>query len=426
MQRTLSIILIALVSSAALAEDRNQPRSYPRWRGADASASVTGGDYPVQLTDAKNLAWKIELPGKGCSSPVVWGDAIVITCPVEEQDALMSFNFEGKHQWTAAIGKARGGKHRNGSAANPSPATDGTRIFAYFKSGNLAAVDFKGKLLWETNLQERFGKDTLYWDLGTSPVLTKKHVIIAVMHAGDSYLAAFDQATGDLAWKADRNYECPTEGDQSYATPIVIDHKGKEAILVWGAERLTAHDTTDGKVIWSCEGFNPKKQRNWVVVASHTIVDDMVIVPYGRGSHITGVKLGGEGDVTKTHRLWTRDDSSAFVPTPAGHDGKVYIVGDRGKVTCLDAKTGDVKWSGDLPKSSSSYYSSPMIAGGKLYATREDGVIFVTSLDGKLTVLSENDMGERIIATPVPVANRLLLRGEKHLFCIVERKATSE
>ena len=176
---------------------------------------------------------------------------------------------------------------------------------------NLAAIGFDGKLLWKTNLVEKYGTDTLYWGYGTSPV-----------------------------------------------------------------------------------------------------------VPYGRGTRLHGIKLDGRGDVTSTHRAWLREDTGTFVPTPVEYKGKVYLVRDRGEVECIDPATGNTLWSGQLPKNASSYYASPSIAAGKVYAAREDGVVFVARVEGDFEVLSENNMGERLIASPVPVANRLLIRGEQHPFCV--------
>jgi hypothetical protein len=144
----------------------------------------------------------------------------------------------------------------------------------------------------------------------------------------------------------------------------------------------------------------------------------MAIVPYGRGDRLHGVKLGGAGDVTATHRLWVRKDTGSFVPTPAAFEGRVYLLRDAGEVVCLDPVTGQTLWKGALPKTSNKYYASPLVADGKLYAAREDGVVFLARVEGKFEVLAENNFGERVIASPVPVANRLLFRGEKHLFCV--------
>jgi outer membrane protein assembly factor BamB len=116
--------------------------------------------------------------------------------------------------------------------------------------------------------------------------------------------------------------------------------------------------------------------------------------------------------------LWKREDTGTFVPTPAEHEGRVYLLRDRGEIECLDPATGETQWRDAFPKASANYYASPMVAGGKLYAAREDGTVFVARVEGKFELLAENKMGERVIASPEPAANRILIRGEKHLFCV--------
>jgi outer membrane protein assembly factor BamB len=417
MNRLTTAVLFLAIAPQLLAAEVEQ-KSWPRWRGPQDVGSTAKGAYWAEFSPDSGLAWKAELPGRGCSTPAVLGEQILLTCPIDGADAVVSYDWKGVPQWQAKIGPEKPGKHRNGSAANSSPATDGKYLFAYFRSGNLAGLNLAGDVLWKTNLQERFGKDTLYWDIGTSPVITDNACVVAVMHSGESYLVAFEKASGDILWKVARNYETPVEGDHSYATPIVIKDKGKQAILVWGAERLTAHDAKDGSILWTCAGFNPKKQGNWVAVASAIVVGDMTIVPYGRGSHLVGVKLGGSGDVTETHRLWTREDTGTFVPSPVAYDGKLYLVRDGGEVECLDPATGNTLWSDRFPKSSKKFYSSPTIAGGRLYAAREDGVVMVADVKDGFKFLAENNMQEQIIASPVPIDGHLLIRGEKHLFCV--------
>ena len=411
-------IAICVVGLTTITFAADQDRRWPAWRGSSTSGSTVVGQYPNQLGESSALKWKLKLPGNACSTPIVWDDHIFVTTPIDGQDGIISVDWEGKVQWTKTFGAHRKGKHRNGSGANPSPVTDGKFIFAYYKSGRLVGMGMDGSERWQTNLQEQFAKDTLFWDLGTSPVLTEKHVVVAVMHKGESFLIAYDKATGKQAWRVLRNYPCPVEVDHSYATPIVIEHDGREAILVWGAAHVTVHDASNGQTIWDCGDFNPSNKSYWVAVSSSVIVGDVCVVPYGRGQTLTGVKLGGKGDVTKSHKIWERTDSAgSFVPTPAGYKGHVYVLDDRGSVSCVDPKTGQTVWKDKFPRTRSNYYSSPTIAGGKLYAAREDGVIFVAQIDGGFKVLSENDMGERTIASPVPVDSHLLIRGSEHLFC---------
>jgi outer membrane protein assembly factor BamB len=416
--RSSAVSKLVLVSAIAFIT-ADARANWPRWRGPQDNGSVESGSYPAKF---ENVLWKAPLPGKGCSTPIVWDQRIYLTAPVDGQDAVLAFDWSGKPLWQTTLGPEQAGKHRNGSGSNASPATDGQAVFVYFKSGNLAALEFDGKVRWQTNLVERFGRDTLYWDHGTSPALTEKHVVMARMHEGESWLAAFDKATGAMRWKVARNYKTPTEGDHGYTTPLVVQHRGKEALLVWGAQHVTVHDTTDGKLLWLCGDFNPESQGYWPAVASPVVAGDVAVVPFGRADRgqprLHGIKLGGSGDVTPTHRIWKREDSGTFVPTPAAYKGRVYIVRDRGEVECIDVATGKTLWSDALPKASSSYYSSPLIADGKLYAAREDGVVFVARVEEKFELLAENKMGERVIASPVPVSNRLFIRGEQHLFCV--------
>jgi outer membrane protein assembly factor BamB len=396
--------------------------NWPQWRGPHDNGSADAGSYPANWNANTNLLWKVELPGKGCSTPIVWNKQIFLTAPKEGQDAVLAFDWTGKPLWTTVLGAERSGKNAHGSGSNPSPVTDGKSIFVYFKSGELAALDLIGKVLWKINLVERYGRDTLYWDYGTSPVLTEKDVIIARLHHGESYLAAFDKSTGELHWKVARNYTTPDEGDHSYATPLLIQHEGREALLVLGGEHLTAHDASNGKIVWSCGDFNPQAKRNWVPVASPVIAGDIAVVPYGRGTRLHGIKLGGSGDVTSTRRIWLREDSGSFCSTPAEYKGHIYLLHDhgpdRGIIECIDPTTGKTVLRGELPKGSAEFYASPVVADGKLYAAREDGMVFVARVIPEFKLLAENDLGEQIIASPVPVAERLFFRGDKHLFCI--------
>ena len=394
---------------------------WPRWRGPHDEGCAPAGAYPAAWSASSNILWKMPLPGRGCSTPIVWQQRIYVTAPLAGQDALLALDADGKTLWQTQFGAEKPGKHRAGSGANPSPITAGDGVFVYFKSGTLAAVEFDGKIRWQTNLQERWGKVVLYWDIGNSPVLTEKNVVIAVMHGGDSYLVAFDQHTGAVHWKVARNYKTPLEGDHSYTTPLVIRHDGAEALLVLGGERLTAHAASDGHVLWTCGDFNPDAKKNWPPVASPILAGDLAVVPYGRGMFLHGIKLGGAGEVTATHRVWKREIAAAFCPTPAVAQGRAYSLSDRGEITCVATATGATQWSGQLSTNMNRYYSSPLLADGKLYCAREDGLVSVVRADGKFEVLAEMPLGERMIASPVPTAGRLLLRGEKNLLCVGSR-----
>lgn len=396
---------------------------WPGWRGPNASGSIESGAYPVKW-DSTNVLWKARLPGKGTSTPIVVRDRIYVTGPSDSEDAVLAFDFTGRQLWQTKLGPASSPKHRTlGSSGNASPSTDGKGIFVYFKSGHFAALEFDGTVRWKINLVERFGRDQIFWDQGTSPVVTDEHVVMTRLHSGESWIAGFDKATGEIKWRELRNYKAPIENDNGYSTPVLFNHDGKPALLIWGADQLTAHDASNGKLLWSCGGFNPDRTGYWPAIATPAIVGNMAIVPVGRDdrpgqARIHGIRLGGSGDVTDTHRAWKREDLGVFVTTPVVFQGRVYLLRNRGEVVCLDPATGQTLWSDAFPRERTPYYSSPVIANGLLYAAREDGAVFVARIGDKFELLSENPMGERIIASPVAVGNRLLLRGDQHLFCI--------
>jgi outer membrane protein assembly factor BamB len=416
--RTAGLALAVWAATAGLAS-----AEWPSWRGAGATGSVGGSGYPVRWT-ADGVAWKQALPGKGGSTPVVQGGRLYLTTPADGQDAVVAFDLQGRQQWLTKLGSESPAKHRTlGSSANASPVVDAAGVVVSFRSGRLAALGLDGAVQWQLNLAEKFGEENLFWDTGSSPVLVDGLVVLARLHGGDSWLAAFDRKTGAVRWQEKRNFKAPPENDNGYTTPVVFRHGDRLALLVWGADRLTAHAVADGSRLWTCEGFNPAGTGYWPAIASPVVAGGLAIVPVGRDdrpgqARLHGIRLDGKGDVTSTHRAWKREDVGVFVATPVVHGGHVYLLRHRGEVVCLDPATGRTLWAEPLPKGTASYYASPVIAGGVLYAAREDGMVFAAKVDGKLEVLGENPMGERIVASPAVANGRLFLRGDKHLFCI--------
>lgn len=415
MRLVLTVCLVVAGVSSAFAEN------WPNWRGPNHNGVATGKSFPTawSIADNVNIAWKVELPGKGSSTPVVWGDSIFLTSADQGRNALLTYDRQGKEKWRVKFGSERPGKNKKASGCNPSCVTDGHNVFAYFKNGDLACVDFAGKIVWQANLQDKFGEDTLWWDLGTSPVLTKAHCVIAVMQTGPSYLVAFDKATGQVAWKEDRNLGAPEEAAQSYSTPVVLDDNGKETLVVLGADHVTAHDATNGKELWRVGGLNPTGHKYFRSIASAVVENGIVVAPYARTETITAVKLGGNGDVTASHIAWTKKGNGTDVPTPAAADGKVYVLTDKGTVTCMEIKTGSEIWTGQVEKNRFGFSASPVLADGKVYCTREDGKTFVLSAGPEFKVLAANELdGTQTVATPVFADGKILIRTDTHLYCI--------
>ena len=412
----LAMVLLLLPSLFAQAEN------WPNWRGPNSDGTAPGAAYPTKWSKTENVAWKVTLPGKGASTPVVWGEQIFVTCGVDGKNAVVCLDRKGKTLWTTQLGSEKPGKHKKATGSNPSAVTDGKQVFAYFKNGDLACVDLAGKVVWQHNLQDQFGEDTLWWDLGTSPVLTQSHVVVAVMHSGPSFLVAYEKDSGKQAWKQDRNLGAPSEAAQSYSTPVVLKNGVTELLVVLGADHVTAHDASSGKELWRVGGLNPTGHQYFRSIASAVVADGIVVAPYARGASLTAVKLGGTGDVTKSHVAWTLEGLGADVPTPTVKDGKVYVCTDKGDLACLDLKTGQTLAKGQVERNRNAYSSSPILAGGNLYLTREDGKTFVVSANGEFTVVAANELdGEFTVATPVFVDGQILIRTLDNLYCIGRR-----
>lgn len=397
--------------------------NWPGWRGPTSNGIAASADYPTSWNATENVDWKVKLDGRGASTPIVWEDNIILTLGRGGKNVLVSFDRSGKQNWELEVGTEKAGKHKKASGSNPSCVTDGKLVFAYFKSGDLVAADLKGNLKWHHNVQEMFGEDTLWWDLGTSPILTKAHVIITVMQSGPSYLAAFDKASGKSAWKVDRNLGAPEEAAQAYSTPIVEMVDGQERIYVLGADHATGHDAATGKELWRVGGLNPTQHQYFRSISGPVLAGNTLVAPYARGGSVTGIRLGGSGDVTKSHVAWTALEVGSDVPTPTFLGDRVFICRDNGKskgnLTTLDLKSGEVVDEILLEKNRNGFSSSPTLAGHHLYLTREDGTTFVVDVSGKAKVIAKNTLEDEFtVATPVLVDGKILLRTYEHLYCI--------
>ena len=409
-------ILISLTANGLIAED------WPNWRGPEYSGSRPGASYPTQWAPDR-VKWKVPLPGKGASVPAVYGDRIYVTTPDDSIDTVIAFDLEGKKVWETNFGKERPGKHKTlGTSSNSSPVTDGKGLFVYFKSGTLAGLEMDGTIRWKRNLAEEFGQQELYWDQGSSPVIVGDHLILPRLHAGNSWVAGFDVTSGEIVWKTERNYQVPAENDNGYTTPVPIRHGDRNAVLVWCSDHVTTYAADTGELLWSSGGFNPEGMKLWPHIATPVVVDDIAVIPVGRDDRkqasVSALRLGGSGDVTETHRLWDTDDFGVYVASPVAYGGKVYLLRHRGGLVAIDPGTGKPHWEEAFPRAADAYYASPVVAGGILYAAREDGAVFAARIGDQFELLGENQMGEQILASPVPFDGKLLLRGESHLFCI--------
>ncbi len=412
MKKLLAICLILVPLTATAADN------WPGWRGPNGDGVASAGDYPIKWSADENVKWKVPLPGKGGATPAVWGDSIFVTYSAEGKNHVLCLDRKGKSKWNTSFGIEKPGKNKVASGSNSSPTTDGKHVFVYFKSGDFACLDFDGKIVWQTNLQKTYGEDTLWWDLGTSPVLTNDAVVVAVMQTKNSFVVALDKKTGKETWKTARNLGAPVEAEHAYSTPVVIERDGKQQIVVLGADHVTTYDAASGKEIWRVGGLNPGAEMYWRSIAGPVVAGDIVLAPYARGATVTAIRLGGSGDVTKTHVAWVQKGFKADVPTPAVANGLAYVGGMGGELACVDVKTGKKVWDEVLAKHRAKYYSSPYIAGGNIYFTRQDGTTFVAAQGPDYKLQSENSLGENMVASPVFADGVILMRTFDHLFCI--------
>ena len=380
----------------------------------------------MRWSDSKGIDWQTAIPGLGGSTPVTSGDTAYLTAGVDGKNTVFAINTKtGKVDWQVIVGSDAGPKHKKGGGSNPSAITDGQHVYAFFRSGDLGCIDKSGKVVWQKSVTYDL-KEGLWWDLGTSPILTENAIVVTLMHTGPSYLVAFEKQTGTQLWKADRELGAPKEAAQSYATPLNVKVKGHDAIAVMGADHLTLHSASDGKELGRLGGFNPTSHQFFRSISSPVAHGNIIVCPYARGATVTAVNMdalaSGKGNDSI---VWFRDDLGSDVPTPAIHNGNVYIVGDgkqsRGKISCLNLQSGETIWDLQIKKSRIGYSSSPLVAGDHLYVTQENAT---THVIGPLSsnspeVISSNKLDDDeqfTVASPIPVGNALLIRSKHNLY----------
>ena len=233
-------------------------------------------------------------------------------------------------------------------------------------------------------------------------------VVIACQQEGPSYVAAFNKSSGKVVWRQARQFQVPREAEQSYTTPVVHS-VGEGEVIVLGADHVTAHRLSDGSEIWRVGELNPERKDFFRSISSPVIAGDLLLAPYARGDSLTAIRLNGEGDVTDTHVAW-KSEYAADVPTPAVSGDRVYVCRDSREAVCLDRITGKVVWKGTLDKRKIAFSSSPVVADGKVYFTREDGTTFVTRDADQFELIATNSVGEQTVATPVLADGQIYLR----------------
>ena len=419
--RALVAVVVIAVASPAVAEN------WPNWRGPNGDGVSTEKGLPTTWSETKNIAWKLPLPGKGSSTPVVWGDRIFLTSGENKELLLLCVSTAGKLLWKQKVAEETGVPTRMefGNQASPSPTTDGKHVFVYLGSGDLACYDFDGKQVWTKNVQKDYGKFSIQHGMHVTPVLHGDRLFLALITNGGHWVIAFDKATGKEIWKHQRPSDAKGESRESYASPVLWKNGAEVNLVVLGADYATGHKLSDGSELWRLGDLNPKDGYSSAlrIIASPVVGPNELVVPTARGGIVVAVKPGAAGSVKagSEHEAWRIAKGAPDVPCPLVHDGLVYLQRENGTMLIVDAKTG--KETGSQRLAPELYRASPIYADGKIYTvSRNSGTVHVLKPGPKVEVLATNKLGEGVYVTASPVVSggRLYLRSVDALYAISE------
>jgi outer membrane protein assembly factor BamB len=418
MRSTIVTVLVTLflVSATSWAEN------WPQWRGPTLDGISAEKNLPIEWSTEKNIQWKLPMPAWSGSTPIIWGDRIFLNVADGTNINLWCVDRnKGEVLWKKFLSDGDH-KERKHNMSTPSPVTDGTHVWVMTGTGILKGFDFDGNELWTRNIPGDYGAFGLNWGYASSPLLYEDSLFVEVLHGmktdDPSYVMRIDKMTGKTLWKVDRPTDAIRESPDAYTTPAVHEIDGKLEIVITGGDVVTGHDIETGKELWRSQGLNPENRRNYRIVASPIIMEGIIYAPT-RIRPLLAIKTGGKGDITESHRLWSFD-KGPDVPTPVTDGKYFYIVGDKGVMFCLDAKTGNTIYGPErLPPGT--YSSSPVLADGRIYATNEDGLTTVVKAGPTFEIVAKNDLADYTLSSPAISDGQIFMRTREHLFCIGER-----
>ncbi len=413
---------ITLVGAALMWCNATSAGDWPGWRGPLGNGISEDKGFPVHWSAAdaegkplpvekwQNIRWKVAVPGKGNSSPIVWKDRLFLTTTLDDEGtrAILCFRrTNGDLLWKATNpSKAReklSGDGLKAGFASPTPITDGERVYAFFGPAGVLCVDFDGKQVWHEDL----GALDHVWGTAASPVLWKDLLILNGDNDGPAFLFGLSKKTGQVIWKTKR----PSGG--GWSTPLVVRAGDREELVVSGAKRVTAYDPESGKELWHCQGLGD------IICPTPVAGHGLIFVPTGSNGPMFAVKPGGTGDVTATHLAWQSRRGAPYVPSPILVGDYLYLVNNGGLMSCYEARMGKQLYQERL---AGSFSSSFVAAGDKLYIVNEEGEGFVIAAGPEFKVLATNRLGEPCLASPALADGSIILRTDKSLFCIAEKR----
>ena len=421
--------MVCIVALVPLSVDAD---NWPQWRGPQQNGVSTAKNLPASWSLEENIIWKTELPSWSGSTPIIWEDRIFLTSPSpaqrpEEREPGGSEIFilclsrkDGSELWRYKLdeGNVFRRKHNNTS---PSPVTDGAHVWVATGNGVVTCLDMEGKAIWTRKLQKDYGYFGLNFGYASSPILYDGKLIMQVLHGmrtdDPSYVVALDTNSGKEVWREERPTDAIRESPDSYTTPALLKRDGKAQVVITGGDCVTGHDPDTGREIWRANGLNPQQRGNYRIVASPVVVGDMIYVPT-RKRPLLALSAGGTGDVSG-NVVWKWEGAAApDVPTPVCDGKYFYMVDDRGRAMCLDAKTGAVVW-GPERTAQGVVSASPHLADGKLFLLNENAVTTVLAAGPKFELLGTNELdGTYTLSSPVSSGSQLFIRTATHLYCI--------
>lgn len=444
MRALLSIsVFMFFISNYLFAQEKlsEYEKNWPQWRGPYANGVAPAGNPPIEWNENKNVKWKVEIPGKGHATPVIWGDQIILLSAVQSEKKVETREQEEKqqqNQWMSPTeteyihkfvvisvdrnsGKIRwqttvreelphSSTHQFGSWASNSPVTDGENIYAYFGSQGLFCLNKEGKIIWERDFGQM--EKVMSFGEGSSPFLYKDKLILLRDHEGQSYLHVINKKTGEDVLKIGR------EEVSTWATPVIVEYEGKTQIITSATNKVRSYDLANGEVIWECSGMT----RN--VIPTPVSANGMIYLMSGfRGSALLAVNFSkAKGDITDSDAIvWKYDQNTPYTPSPLLMDDKLYFLKvNNGYLTCLNAKDGKEYYSSEKLEGIQNIFASPVGVKDRFYITGADGTFYVIKHGADFEVLSQNKLEDSFHASPVVIGNNLYLRGFRYLYCISE------
>jgi outer membrane protein assembly factor BamB len=409
------------VAGLCLAFPAAHAADWPQWRGPELRGTSPERSLPVRWSATEGVAFKVTLPSGSGATPIVMGDRLYLNVAEGETVSLWALDRkDGRVLWKRPIGPAAGHAHRKHNMSTPSPIADGARAYAMSGSGFLKGFDADGRELWARDLQKEYGAFGLNWGYGSSPLLHDGVLYVQVLHGmktdDPSYLVGVDAATGKNRFRVERPTTAHTESPDAYTTPTLVRRGDKVEVVLTGGDVVTGHDPATGKELWRANGLNPGNDPYYRIVASPVAAGDIVVAPT-RVKPMLVLRGFGQGDVTKSALLWTFDQGPD-VPTPATDGTLLYVVNDKGLLSCFDLATGKLHY-GPQRLRVATYSSSPLLADGKLYITDEDGVTSVVKAGTTFELLAENALdGGFTVSSPAAAFGQLYIRTKEQLYVI--------